>query len=415
MSVHDHIANFLKENGYYRTLQAFKDEHGAPIDTNIVASDEIDSVLIDKLKELSTSKDRNSTSQKSVDTPWMVDQPQLRPWTQSKLSFSSKLPPIDGLVIDCAINSNGLGVFATATRRFVVVNLKTGQTLMDSKNIIGNFVVRKVEFVDDYLVMGGINGLVQTARLIDDSSKLELIDSVQAHERLIIDMKVVRFGNQTLVATLGWDKYVQVFQVNTDGKLQTFLERILISGVGSCLEAFCHEATVFIVIGLRESSILDVVTIESEVQSNFKVATSDVEYSSIRSLPMCLSGAIVPGLGPVIAVATSHEPYMRVILLSLADLAKNNSDVIHRSQILANFNTMSPQDKYSEAKICFRPNGEGIWILGDDGILRGLELKSGSIVQEIDAHDGRIKALALRHDTMITCGIDREIKLWNGE
>lgn len=412
MSVHNYIAYFLKENGYHQTLEAFRNEHNAPLDTELVNRGEIDTLLIDKLKQLSTSKDKDLNTANDADSPWIVKQPQLNAWTHLDLSNSLKFPPIDGLVIDCAISRDGLGVFATATRKLIVANLNTGEILLNHKNHFGNSVIRKVEFVGEYIILGGINGLVHTVRFKHESSELNLVDSVQAHERLIIDMKIVKLGDQTLVVTLGWDKYIQVFKLNGDGKLESFLERILISGVGSCIEAISHESKLFIVVGLKESSLLDVVTIEPGLCLKFKVAMSDVEYSSIRSIPMCISGAVLPGIGPVIAVATSHEPFMRTILLSLASLAQENSESIQRSCILANFNTMSPQDKYSEAKICFRANGEGIWVLGDDGIIRGLELNSGKIVQEISAHDGRIKAMALLKDSILTCGIDREIKFW---
>lgn len=412
MSVHNYIAKFLKENGYHKTLEAFCDEHDAPLDTDIVHSGEIDPLLIDKLNELSTSKDRTSAFSKSLDSPWMVEQPQLHSWTQLDLSCSSKLPLIDGLVIDCAISPDGLGIFATAARKLIIANVNTGQILMDAKNAIGNFVVRKVEIVGEYLVLGGINGLVQTARFNASSAKLELIESIQAHERLIIDMKVIKSGDATLIVTLGWDKYVQIFKLNDDGKLTVYLERILISGIGTCLEAFSDEEKIYIVVGLQASSLLDVVTICSNGSSIYKVATSDVEYSSITSFPMCISGVVITGLGPVIAVATSQEPYMRIVLISLANLSKEDGASIQRSQILANFNTLSPQDKYSEAKVIFRPNGEGVWIFGDDGIIRALELSSGSITHEFKAHEGRIKAMALLNDSIITCGIDRDIKFW---
>ena len=41
---------------------------------------------------------------------------------------------------------------------------------------------------------------------------------------------------------------------------------------------------------------------------------------------------------------------------------------------------MAPQTQFSTPQVCWRPNGSGVWVNGDDGALRGIEVKPGKII-----------------------------------
>ncbi len=45
--------------------------------------------------------------------------------------------------------------------------------------------------------------------------------------------------------------------------------------------------------------------------------------------------------------------------------------------ILVHVSTLAPQTPYSTPQVVWRPDGSGVWVNGDDGVLRGLEAKTG--------------------------------------
>ena len=120
---------------------------------------------------------------------------------------------------------------------------------------------------------------------------------------------------------------------------------------------------------------------------------------------------------PLIAVGTSHEPYMRLIIVPLQDLA--NEPSIKRNQIIKNLNTMSPQDRYSQPIIAWRlqksnnNKASGVWVMGDDGTIRGIDIVEDQVIVELkDGHQGKIKDFITFIDEdsvekLITSGIDR--------
>lgn len=427
MSIHSYIAKFLHENGYHKTLKAFEEEHNEPIILADPVNADLESQIVEKLKYLSMSEDLvhgkelpqgtveagpTGLSSASViqETPWIRMTPSLSSW--APLSYTpNEVCPVDGLVIDCAFNSNGVGLFATATRNIIFVDMNRMEPLLCVKNALGNFVVRKVAFAKDLVILAGINGLVKTARFDCEAKQLTYLGSIKAHERLIVDMKLVTHSDKTLIVTLGWDRNINMFEVQSNGQISPFGETYLISGPGNCLEVTSLDKNLVLFAAVKESSLLDVITITSEKTTRCQIALSDVEYSTVQFTPMYISVNQSDKREPLVAVATSHEPFMRIILLSLKGIDEGN-EPIRRSQVLANFNTLSPQDKYSEAKFLWRQDGSGFWIMGDDGTLRGLELETGKIVQELSAHDGRVKAVSSSKEQFLTCGIDRKIFLW---
>lgn len=112
-----------------------------------------------------------------------------------------------------------------------------------------------------------------------------------------------------------------------------------------------------------------------------------------------------PGL---LAVATSSLPHMKVIIVRLlfppaesfeiganqttspaaaepetqatqafAALALQNRE---DTAILVQANTFSPQTAYSTPQVVWRPDGSGVWVNGDDGVIRGVEARTGKVV-----------------------------------
>lgn len=408
MSVHSYIASFLEKNGYHKTLAAFKEEHSTEI-PSISHCNEIDHAIIDKVKTLTISREKPGNCG-TTESPWLKEPLIEKNWTNHKVT-RNELPKLSGLVIDCALNVSGMAACATATRNLTLIDLPSSQTVFSE--MCKSSVVRKVAWSKDILILGYINGLIETARYDPESLKLKTLNSVQAHERLIVDMKTIEHNGSLYIFSLGWDRYLKVFTVDKEGSLLLVTSGPQISSQGICIELLSFKNEVFVMIGKKESSAMDIQCLDTSQSLTHKcqIALSDAEYATTKFSPLCIR-AVCANSVPLVAVATSHEPFMRVVLVTLADIDKVHNESILRSQISANFNTMSPQDKYSEACIAWNVDGSGLWIFGDDGIVRCLEVKTGLIVDEREGHEGRVKSMDTCGNQLLTCGIDRRLILW---
>lgn len=110
---------------------------------------------------------------------------------------------------------------------------------------------------------------------------------------------------------------------------------------------------------------------------------------------------------------------MRVIITSLIDFETSPLPPIARHQIIKNLNTLSPQDKFSQPLIAWRHNSEkesGIWVMGDDGVVRGLDLLDDKVAVELKQHQTKIKDFTCfyenGYEVLITSGIDRQTFEW---
>ena len=91
--------------------------------------------------------------------------------------------------------------------------------------------------------------------------------------------------------------------------------------------------------------------------------------------------------------------------------------------ILTQVSTSAPQTPYSTPKVCWRPDGSGVWVNGDDGIVRGLEAKTGKVVATLaDGHElgSKIRSLwagyvdfeGSREEWVISGGFDKRLIVW---
>jgi hypothetical protein len=155
-----------------------------------------------------------------------------------------------------------------------------------------------------------------------------------------------------------------------------------------------------------------------------------------------------PGL---LAVATSSEPHMKVIIVRLLFPSTASSDesnpsasdaaVTQASQamealalqnredaaILIQANTFAPQTSYSTPQVAWRPDGSGVWVNGDDGVVRGIEIKTGNVVAMLkEGHEPGCKVRTIwagyvdvrndgkdvREEWVISGGFDKRLIVW---
>ncbi|RAL08153.1 uncharacterized protein BO97DRAFT_480775 [Aspergillus homomorphus CBS 101889] len=168
--------------------------------------------------------------------------------------------------------------------------------------------------------------------------------------------------------------------------------------------------------------------------------------------PACM--ALSPHDPGLIAVATSTLPHMKVMIVRLLfpSLETRGDDVdgaggrepelTQAAQALAALtlqnredaaimiqaNTFAPQTAYSTPQVVWRPDGSGVWVNGDDGVVRGLEVKSGKVVTVLkNGHEAGCKIRAIwagwvelsgpsgewvREEWLVSGGFDKRLVVW---
>lgn len=174
--------------------------------------------------------------------------------------------------------------------------------------------------------------------------------------------------------------------------------------------------------------------------------------------------ALSPTDPSLIAVATSHTPHMKLIIarlllpppLSTSEdgtalppepsvtsptvLDATTGPIINPTQasearrllaiqdreaaaIQIQVSTMAPQTAYSTPALAWRPDGSGLWVNGDDGVVRGIEVSSGKIVKALkDGHEPGSKVRCLwagcvdrgegKEELVVSGGFDRRLVVW---
>ncbi|KAL8929632.1 MAG: hypothetical protein Q9172_000428 [Xanthocarpia lactea] len=91
--------------------------------------------------------------------------------------------------------------------------------------------------------------------------------------------------------------------------------------------------------------------------------------------------------------------------------------------IRLNVNTFAPQTPYSTPQVCWRPDGSGVWVNGDDGVLRGFESSTGKICATLKGgHEpgfkirsvwaGMVDVEGKQEEWLISGGFDKRLVVW---
>lgn len=391
-STHAYVASFLKRNGYLKTLKAFEQEHGEKLPL-VPLNEPLEAIVWDRLEHFPFSE---TESEPLHVTP---AQSRLRKWARPCPEEAHTIG-ISKLIVASAKFKQHF-VLATNAKDLYFVDIDDLEVKHVAKNPLG-VVVRRIAVCGDNLLLCGMDGRVTRCTF---EGGLVKHSTTQLHSRLVLDMKVVK-GTDTFVVSLGWDSRIKVHKL-LDGELALVAETKM-SDPGACLDAFRADSGLVIVVGKKDITLLDVYRFETTIEPKYRVALNEAEFSASGFSPRCIR--CLPGPEPLVAVATSHEPFMRVVVASLSGW--ETAEGIKRNQIVANINTLSPQDKYSQSQIEWRSDGSGLWVAGDDGNIRGLDISTGKVAATLNGHTGRIKSFFAENELVFSAGIDERVVLW---
>lgn len=299
-----------------------------------------------------------------------------------------------------------------------------------------------------------------------DASNGQVLSKRRDHLKMAVQVAITRDNTgRDVIATAGWDQriliYVQAVGPTSLGRELEDEEddeedssddnhpyhQITLPTVPESLLFVRHPDTneVYLVFTRRDSSFL----YYYHIGSGFKPITPSgrqnlAPHSNawVAFTPSCL--AACPKDPTLVAVATSHLPHMKLILVRLlfpspeapeVDLQQTPASQARASLVLQDredtaitlhVTTMAPQTPYSTPQVVWRPGATGVWVNGDDGIIRGIEVKTGKVVSILKGHEvgSKVRTLWAGHlrdqdgderEVLVSGGFDKQVLIWDCE
>ena len=159
-----------------------------------------------------------------------------------------------------------------------------------------------------------------------------------------------------------------------------------------------------------------------------------VATSSIPHMKLLVVRLLLPSFdrveSPTATEKSIIEPTLPVADMELATAAQAAQERARlaiqdreAAAILTHCNTMAPQTPYSTPAVAWRPDGSGVWVNSDDGLIRGIEAKSGKVVATLDGHEAGSKIRCLwagnvhmgsgrEEEFVISGGFDHRLIVW---
>lgn len=296
-------------------------------------------------------------------------------------------------------------------------------------------------------ISSGMSGQV----ILYDHDEDKVLDERRDHKKYAVKVDIRADGLVTWVATAGWDAKIYLYRMSQEGKQR------LGASVASITLATNPETIRFVQHPDHQDPILVVTRRDSTSLYYYSIFTPEGSASTPLPTELRLLGsqnlsphsnawiafspssiAVCPTDPTLIAVATSSIPHMKLILVRLLVPHVSASDAsptttTQASQARANLaiqdkedaaikvhvSTMAPQTPYSTPQVVWRPDGSGVWVNGDDGVLRGLEAKTGKVVATLKGgHEAGSKIRSIwcgmveGQEWVVSGGFDRRLVVW---
>ncbi|KIW20135.1 hypothetical protein PV08_00710 [Exophiala spinifera] len=469
------VARFLKANHYNETLEAFLLESGLPEEAAITKKGDW---TIEKILEEKRQYDSSLEYEKKGDeqmTGWPLPTPSIA--TEPGFQVTSNVLCVSG---DGNGESEDSIIWATgADRSWSSMIPSPPFSLVESiSNAHGSPILSISSIAKRFILSTSMSGQL----MIHDNSG-RLLDKCRDHLKYAVRVVSGRTRDgKWIVATAGWDQKVHIyapeyelaenFNVNElnaadegpyiDGLLRDPIHTISMPSNPESLVLIRHPDSddLYLIVSRRDSTFLYYYCITPTSDEASSSRTSEATYSVqetgkqnlaphanawIAFSPACL--AVCPTDPTLLAVATSHLPHMKVIIVRLlfpsssynpgsnsaavsgpsefvtpaaqarADLALQDRE---DAAIKLHVTTMAPQTPYSNPQVVWRPGGHGVFVNADDGVIRGIDTQSGKVIAMLKAHEIGSKVRTLyagweqggKNEMLVSGGFDKKIVVW---
>lgn len=330
---------------------------------------------------------------------------------------------------------------------------------------------------------GYIFSTSMSGQLMLHDAQGRLIDKVRDHLKYAVHV-VAGYTRQGrwIVATAGWDQKVHIYapeyelaanfepvdsnttEPHIEGLLRDPIHTISMPSNPESIVLTHHPDTLdlYLVVSRRDSTFLYYYCITPTADESSSSRSSEITYAVqetgkqnlaphsnawIAFTPSCL--ALCPADPTLLAVATSHLPHMKVLIVRLlfpttsytpgssssSSLAQQPETQASQARaalalqgredgaIKLHVTTMAPQTPYSTPQVVWRPGGNGVFVNADDGVIRGVDTQSGKVVAMLKAHEVGSKVRTLytayeaggKDEILVSGGFDKKVFFWRVE
>jgi WD40 repeat protein len=272
-----------------------------------------------------------------------------------------------------------------------------------------------------------------------DTVKDEMLEDRRDHSKYVVKVAHCPAGNTAWIASAGWDAKVILYKYHAAagqdrarlGEPCATLELPSIPETLMFIES-PHDGTPVLLVARRDSTFLHFYAVPSpdSPQMTFLGKQNLAPHSNawISFTPSDVQ--VCPVDSAMVAVATSTTPHMKLLVVKLlvpdrqSSLSETNSSgsperiATQASQaraelmiqdreeaaIIINVSTLAPQTQYSTPRLVWRPDGSGLYVSSDDGIVRGIEASTGKLMTALEGHDPGSKLRCLWAGRLTTYG-----------
>ncbi|MCJ1439297.1 hypothetical protein MMC27_008689 [Xylographa pallens] len=456
------VARFLKANHYNQTLDAFISEAGLEPDAGSIEKGDL---TIEKILEEKKVFDLSVRFEKFGDGDgergWTVPAP-------SQPTIVTTLPTTANLLhvsVDTFSQPSPTGqpsdtqllLASSADRRLHLLATDRAFTLIDSLTHIQDSPILSCLSLGTtrlQTITAGMSGQV----VLYDHHLRKPLDERRDHQKYVVKVALWTghpSGGHHLLATAGWDAKVNLHilsrSADDNGAYEALNDPLASVTLPTNPETllFAQDpdtGSLFLVVTRRDSTSLYYYRIDTPSATAASLTPAGTQNLAPHSnawiafSPSAL--ALCPADPTLLAVATSAVPHMKLLLVRLlfpppptstpsaapATQAAQTRAVLARQDreeaaIQLHVNTLAPQTPYSTPQVCWRPDGSGVWVNGDDGVVRGVEVRTGKVVGLLKGgHEAGSKVRSVwagwvrvgerKEEWVVSGGFDRRLVVW---
>lgn len=378
------IARYLKENGLNETLASFLKETDCSYSDIQNHEDYGEEFSLESIV-----KDRISFNAQTIEKKISDKSLKLSSWNYANTFSTVKLPYLGSLVIDSKfISTPGKGeilLLSSANRKTYIINLDNDIDQIDKWSIVEHKSVCK---------FSGVIENTDICYFITIDGNLILYDLVESREickfflntRIVSHFKLIQATDDLHIwyfIFTGLDNKLKVAQLNVHDiktpKLEIVAETKLLSKSTS-LEVIINpdnnKPVIFVARQDYTSLLVFTLTEDKTLKHSLNIALNDAQFMSHSFNALDMKLIDIPGdqYTQGLLIATSHSPYMRLIVVNVNDII--DETIIHKTEevrtyydkVLENIVTGVPQDAYSQPIIATNKSIGGILIGSNDGL-----------------------------------------------
>ncbi|KAK5110925.1 hypothetical protein LTR62_005463 [Meristemomyces frigidus] len=442
------VARFLRSSGYNETYDAFVTEAGLEPDAGTVGKGDLTlEVLLEEKKAYDFSARFEKLGVEGEDGEqggWGSGGPE-------KAEVVTTLPSRSNILCAAVFETEEGGstlLVSTADRRLHALDATTSVLRDSMSGLQDSPILSTLVYMGKYLLTASMSGQLLLSDLAGHT-----IERRRDHLKYIVRVAMLEDDSHgLLLATAGWDCKVVLYKPRLsreEGGEDTFMlgdpiATIILPTKPEAMVLTLHPETSqpIVLLTRTDSNLIYFYSAESTPRLLGKQNLAPHSNAWVAFTPSAI--ALSPTDPTLLAVGTSSVPHMKLLIVRLlfppynqpmlptrslaAEPQDTQSSQARRELALASreaaaiqihCTTMAPQTAYSTPAVAWRPDGSGVWVNGDDGVVRGVEVRSGKVVRVLGGgHEEGSKVRCIwagvvgGREVLVSGGFDQRLIVW---